>query len=83
MRRTWATMGAVSVMALAIPVTGIGSGSGPAQLPKRVGKGEGSLVLLQWPGYSHAELRGGLRAGDRLQDHTSGRRPPRPTWSSS
>ena len=56
MRRTWATIGAVSVLALAIPVTGIGSGSGPAQLPKRIGKGEGSLVLLQWPGYSHASF---------------------------
>ena len=46
-------MGAVAVIALVIPVTGVGSGSGSAKLPQRIGKGEGSLVLLQWPGYSH------------------------------
>jgi putative spermidine/putrescine transport system substrate-binding protein len=49
MRWVLAAVGALVV--LAYPVSGVGSGS--AKLPQKVGKGEGSLVLLQWPGYSH------------------------------
>ena len=39
-----------------MPVSGVGSGS--QKLPQRIGKGEGSLVLLQWPGYSHPSFAG-------------------------
>lgn len=47
---------AACAVALVVPVTGVGSGS--QKLPQRVGKGEGSLVLLQWPGYSHPSFAG-------------------------
>lgn len=42
--------------ALAVPVSGVGSAS--QKLPQRIAKPEGSLVLLQWPGYSHASFAG-------------------------
>lgn len=54
MRWAMATIGAVA--ALAVPVSGVGSAS--QKLPQRIGKPEGSLVLLQWPGYSHASFAG-------------------------
>ena len=54
MRR--ATLLAIVVCALAVPVSGVGSGS--QKLPQKLGKAEGSLVLLQWPGYSHASFAG-------------------------
>ena len=47
---------AIGVLALALPVSGVGSGS--EKLPQRIGKPEGSLVLLQWPGYSHPSFAG-------------------------
>jgi putative spermidine/putrescine transport system substrate-binding protein len=50
MPRLWALL-AAATCTLAVPVAGVGSGS--AKLPQRLGKPEGSLVLLQWPGYSH------------------------------
>ena len=31
---------------------------GLAKLPQKLGKPEGSLVLLQWPGYSHPSFAG-------------------------
>jgi putative spermidine/putrescine transport system substrate-binding protein len=50
-------LAAVGVLAvLAYPVAGVGSGS--AKQPQRVGKPEGSLVLLQWPDYSHPSFAG-------------------------
>ena len=49
MRR--AVLAMAAVCALAVPVTGVGSGS--QKLPQKLGKPEGSLVLLQWTGYSH------------------------------
>ena len=67
MRWTFVTIGLACVVALAVPVAGVGGGQ--AKLPQKIGKGEGSLVLLQWPGYSHPELRRRLRARDGLQDH--------------
>src|SRR5262245_48203744 len=49
--RTGLALVAVASLALAAPVAGVGSGV--AKLPRKVGKPEGKLVLLQWPGYSH------------------------------
>jgi putative spermidine/putrescine transport system substrate-binding protein len=48
--------GGIVVAALAFPISGVGSGS--AKLPQKLGKPEGSLVLLQWPGYSHPSFAG-------------------------
>ena len=48
--------GLVVVAALVVPVSGVGSGS--QKLPQRIGKPEGSLVLLQWPGYSDPSFAG-------------------------
>ena len=48
-------------------------GSSSAQLPQRVGKGEGSLVLLQWPGYSHASFAGDYERETGCKITTSGR----------
>ena len=52
MRRLVFLLAASSV--LAVPVSGVGSGQ--AKLPQKLGKPEGSLVLLQWPGYSHSSF---------------------------
>jgi putative spermidine/putrescine transport system substrate-binding protein len=49
-------LGGIVVAALALPVSGVGSSS--QKLPQRIGKPEGSLVLLQWPGYSHPSFAG-------------------------
>ena len=49
-------VGGLVVAALAVPVAGVGAGS--QKLPKRIGKPEGSLVLLQWPGSSHPSFAG-------------------------
>ncbi len=54
MRR--ATLLTTVVCALAVPVSGVGSDS--AKLPQKLGKPEGSLVVLQWPGYSHPSFSG-------------------------
>jgi putative spermidine/putrescine transport system substrate-binding protein len=51
----WFALAAVCC-ALAVPVASLGSGS--AKLPQKLGKPEGSLVLLQWPGYSHPSFAG-------------------------
>jgi len=49
-------LGGLVAAALVVPVTGVGSGS--QKLPQKIGKPEGSLVLLQWPGYSHPSFAG-------------------------
>ena len=47
---------AVVLGALAVPVSGVGSGS--QKPPQKLGKPEGSLVLLQWKDYSHPSFAG-------------------------
>jgi len=54
-RWTLVALAAGVVCALAAPVAGIGS-EPAAPLPQKIGKPEGSLVLLQWPGYSHPSI---------------------------
>ncbi len=49
-------LGGLVVAALVVPVSGVGSGS--QKLPRKIGKPEGSLVLLEWPGYSHPSFAG-------------------------
>ena len=47
---------AIALCALVVPVSGVGSGS--QKLPQKLGKPEGSLVLLQWKDYSHPSFAG-------------------------
>jgi putative spermidine/putrescine transport system substrate-binding protein len=43
---------AAFVAALCVPASGITSGSAAGSLPTKIGKGEGSLNLIEWPAYS-------------------------------
>jgi putative spermidine/putrescine transport system substrate-binding protein len=47
---------AAATLALAAPLAGVSSND--TKLPRKVGKPEGKLVLLQWPGYSHPGFAG-------------------------
>ena len=38
--------------ALCVPASGVSSANGNASLPTKIGKGEGSLNLIEWPAYS-------------------------------
>ena len=38
--------------ALCVPASGVSSGNSAASLPTKIGKGEGSLNLIEWPAYS-------------------------------
>ena len=38
--------------ALCVPASGVSKGSAAGGLPTKIGKGEGSLNLIEWPAYS-------------------------------
>lgn len=46
----FAALACAALVALALPAAGVGSEA--ARLPRAIGKPEGRLLLLQWPGYS-------------------------------
>jgi putative spermidine/putrescine transport system substrate-binding protein len=50
-RRVHVVATAVAV-ALCVPASGVGKGSAAGALPSKIGKGEGSLNLIEWPAYS-------------------------------
>jgi putative spermidine/putrescine transport system substrate-binding protein len=50
-KRAYVLAAAVAVM-LCIPAATTGSANGNAGLPTKIGKGEGSLSLIEWPAYS-------------------------------
>src|SRR3954454_3234117 len=50
-RRVHVVVTAVAV-ALCVPASGVGKGSAAGALPSKIGKGEGSLNLIEWPAYS-------------------------------
>jgi putative spermidine/putrescine transport system substrate-binding protein len=43
---------AVFATALCVPAAGVGSDNATRSLPTKIGKGEGSLNLIEWPAYS-------------------------------
>jgi putative spermidine/putrescine transport system substrate-binding protein len=50
-RRAHVAVTALAV-ALCVPASGVGKGSAAGSLPTKIGKGEGSLNLIEWPAYS-------------------------------
>jgi putative spermidine/putrescine transport system substrate-binding protein len=50
-RRMHIAVAALAV-ALCVPASGVGKSSAPGSLPMKIGKGEGSLNLIEWPAYS-------------------------------
>jgi putative spermidine/putrescine transport system substrate-binding protein len=50
-RRMHIAVAALAV-ALCVPASGVGKSSAPGSLPTKIGKGEGSLNLIEWPAYS-------------------------------
>ena len=50
-RRMHVAVAALAV-ALCVPASGVGKSSAPGSLPQKIGKGEGSLNLIEWPAYS-------------------------------
>lgn len=67
-RPVLAALACAALAALAVPVSGVGSGSATAPLPRAIGKPEGRLLLLQWPGYSDESFAAGFerRTGCRI-----------------
>jgi len=43
---------ALFTAALCVPAAGVGSGTATGSLPTKIGKGEGSLNLIEWPAYA-------------------------------
>jgi putative spermidine/putrescine transport system substrate-binding protein len=43
---------AALAVALCVPASGVGKSAAPASPPTKIGKGEGSLNLIEWPAYS-------------------------------
>jgi putative spermidine/putrescine transport system substrate-binding protein len=43
---------AALAVALCVPASGVGKGNAAGSLPTKIGKGEGSLNLIEWPAYS-------------------------------
>jgi putative spermidine/putrescine transport system substrate-binding protein len=50
-RRVHVAVAALAV-ALCVPASGVGKGNAAGSLPTKIGKGEGSLNLIEWPAYS-------------------------------
>jgi putative spermidine/putrescine transport system substrate-binding protein len=50
-RRVHVAVAALAV-ALCVPAAGVGKGNAAGSLPTKIGKGEGSLNLIEWPAYS-------------------------------
>jgi putative spermidine/putrescine transport system substrate-binding protein len=52
-RRVLGAFAAAGLLAaLVVPATSIGSGSKAFSLPTKIGKGEGKLVVIEWPAYT-------------------------------
>jgi putative spermidine/putrescine transport system substrate-binding protein len=43
---------AALAVAMCVPASGVGKSTAPGSLPQKIGKGEGSLNLIEWPAYS-------------------------------
>ena len=51
-RALTAIAAAALVAALVVPATSVGSGSKAFSLPSKIGKGEGTLNVIEWPAYT-------------------------------
>jgi putative spermidine/putrescine transport system substrate-binding protein len=56
-RRVHVAVAALAV-ALCVPASGVGKGNAAGSLPTKIGKGEGSLNLIEWPAYSDPSFAG-------------------------
>jgi putative spermidine/putrescine transport system substrate-binding protein len=54
-RRAHVGVAAIGV-ALCVPASGVSKGSSAESLPTKIGKGEGSLNLIEWPAYSDSSF---------------------------
>ena len=68
------------VAALLVPAAGVSRGNGTSLLTK-IGKGEGSLNLIEWPLLQRPELREASSRSRQAASSTARTPAPRTRWS--